>query len=364
MRVGLVEQQDRARIPVHVRQQQQRLLQASARRRQVEASVALPVGHRDLAALGDVARRVELHAEQAPDVVDQGFPGGRFLFVNPEAEITQHLGSAALADADVDGALIQPRLGGGQPRHRRQERDADRSRVIRHRYAARRPVLGPPQRPTVKRLLVRVVELQPARPAPVAAHALDDEFDADIAGPWPAVDALHVPHVQVPPQQVGVRNGNRHQIPPVDGHPLRFFRGTLAGPLLVPALEADVPQGQRLHGRGLPGVVGADEDHRAPELDLDLVEALEVADCELGQHSDLTEDLSALPDRCSILLNEPILLQGGAQCGNLDSGAQSPGPKSISSFPFSLVQVLRIQIAPLGCYKDQGIKSHGLRHAH
>ena len=66
--------------------------------------------------------------------------------------------------------------------------------------------------------------------------------------------------------------------------PGRFSGVLLPRPLLVPALEADVPQGQRLHRRGLPGVVRSDEDHRIAELDLDLAEALEVAGDESGQH--------------------------------------------------------------------------------
>ena len=116
------------------------------------------------------------------------------------------------------------------------------------------------------------------------AHALDDEIDADVAGPLPAVDSLHVAHVQVAPQQVGVGDGDGHEIAAVDGHPGPLLRGALPGPLLVPALEADVPERERLHGRGLPGVGGTDEDDGTAEIDLDLAEPLEVPDDEPGQH--------------------------------------------------------------------------------
>ena len=54
--------------------------------------------------------------------------------------------------------------------------------------------------------------------------------------------------------------------------------------LLVPALQTDVPEGEPLHCRSLPGVVRADEHNGVAEVDLDFGEALEVADCQPRRH--------------------------------------------------------------------------------
>ena len=124
VRVRLVQQQNGARIRVHVRQQQQRLLQAAAGGRQVEPDAPLAIGHHDLAARSDVPREIELSAEQTPNMHHQSVPWRRVLVVDLQAEIAQHLGGTAFADADVDGTTVQTRLRGGQPRHRRQEGDA------------------------------------------------------------------------------------------------------------------------------------------------------------------------------------------------------------------------------------------------
>ena len=77
VRVRLVQQQNGARIRVHVRQQQQRLLQAAAGGRQVEPDAPLAIGHHDLAASGDVPRGIELSAEQTPDMHQQPVPWRR-----------------------------------------------------------------------------------------------------------------------------------------------------------------------------------------------------------------------------------------------------------------------------------------------
>ena len=54
----------------------------------------------------------------------QPVPWRRVLVVHLQAEVAQHLGGPAFADADVDGTAVETRLRGGQPRHRRQEGDA------------------------------------------------------------------------------------------------------------------------------------------------------------------------------------------------------------------------------------------------
>ena len=81
----------------------------------------------------------------------------------------------------------------------------------------------------------------------------------------------------------------------------------LSGPFLVPALEPDVPEGKRLHRRGLPGVVRADEDHGTPELYLDVDEALEVADGELWSASAEAVLKIILQDRRVLLLPLELL---------------------------------------------------------
>ena len=217
-------------------------------------------------------------------MLDESVPPFRLLFVNPEAEVAQHLGGASLADADVHGALIESRFGGRKPRHRGQEGDADVSCRVRYRHAVGRPAVGLAERTAVEGLLVRVVELESADPALVGGHTLDEEVDADVAGGLPAVFPPHVPHAHPAPQQIRVGYRDRHEVAAVDGHAGTLFWRALAGSLLVPALEARVPQSQRLHRGGLSRVVRADEDHRVAELDLDLAEALEVPDGELRQH--------------------------------------------------------------------------------
>ena len=218
-------------------------------------------------------------------MLDECRPVRRILLAYSEAEVAQHLGGAPLADPHVDGALIQPRLRGGQPGHRGQEGDAYFARRVGYGHAVGCLPLGPAQRPAVEGLLVRVVELQAAGPGLVRGHALDDEIDADVAGRLPAVLTPHVAHVHAAPQEIRVRNRNRDQVAAVDGDAGSLLRRALAGALLVPAFQADVPEGERLHRRRLSGVVRADEDHRIPELDFDLLEALEVADRQLRQHS-------------------------------------------------------------------------------
>ena len=253
-------------------------------RGQVELDVLLAVGHGDLPALGNVAGRANLGTEQALDLPDEPFPHSFVFVVDLQAEIAQHLRGAAFSDPDVDRPFIETRFRGRQPGHGRKESDPYGSRFDGDRHAIGSLARGQTERPAVEGLVVGVVELQPAGPALIVGHSFDDDFDADVAGDLAALDFANVPHVQPPPQEVGVGNRDGNEVAAVDRDPGAFLRCALSRPLLVPAPEADVPEGEGLHGRGLPGVVGADEDHRAPELDLDLVEALEVADGEPGQH--------------------------------------------------------------------------------
>ena len=93
-----------------------------------------------------------------------------------------------------------------------------------------------------------------------------------------------VPDVQITLQMAGTRMGNCKQIPAVDCCPWARFWSVLACKLFISSLDAHVPQGQSLHGRGFPRVVGANEHDGIPQLDLDLAKAFEVADGELSEH--------------------------------------------------------------------------------
>ena len=277
MGIRLVQQQDGAGTRIHVGQQKQRLLQASPGRRQIEPGTPFEVGHHDLAALGDVPRRIDRRPEQAPNLLDQRLPASWLLLVNAEAEIAQHLRGSSLADPHVHSALIEPRLRGGQSRHRRQESDPRVCRLRGYRHAVRGLAFGETKWPAVERFLVRVIELEPTPPMFALRDALADEIDADVARGLTVVDSPHIPHVHAPPQQVRVRYRDCHQIPAVDGYARPLFRRASPRPFLVPALEANVPERERLHRGGLPGVVRTDEDHRIAELDLHRAKALEVA---------------------------------------------------------------------------------------
>ena len=62
--------------------------------------------------------------------------------------------------------------------------------------------------------------------------------------------------MQITPQMAGTRMGNCKQIPAVDCCPWARFRSVLACKLFIPSLDAHVPQGQSLHGRGFPEFLG------------------------------------------------------------------------------------------------------------
>ena len=314
MGVRLVEQEDGARVRVEVGKKKQGLLKAPPAGGEVEPDAALPVPHGDLAAFLDVERLVQFDAEEPFDPFRQVGPGVGAVAVNAEAQVAQHLGRAALADADVDRPRVEAGFGRRHARHRRQIGDLHRPGLLRHRHPRRRRAPFEPQRPAVEGLLVRVVELEPAPPSspgdgfscraavlsvgnrpaagnrpagrhrPTGRRPLDHHVDADVVGPLPAVHRARVPRVQVAPQQVRVGDGDRHQVAAVDRHARALLGRLAARPPFEPPPQADVPQRQRLHRRGLARVVRADQHDGAAQFDLHLLEALEVADRELGEH--------------------------------------------------------------------------------
>ena len=282
MRIRLVEERDRAAIGVHVRQKQQRLLQSPSAGRDIERDPVFPVGHLDFAPFLHIAGLVESGAEEGFRPIGQKFPSVSAFLQHAVAQVAQHLRRSALADPDVDRAAVQPGFRRRKARHRREESDPGRTGGFRNRHAF--SVFAVSQRPAVKRFLVRVVELQSAGPGGAGGDPLDNHVDPDIGRPLPASVRAHIARVQPAPEKGGARNGNRQDILTVDGDAGSLLRHGLSGALLVPAFQARVPEGQRLHGGSLAGIVRTDEDHRIPEFNVDALEALEISDDQPGQH--------------------------------------------------------------------------------
>ena len=300
VRVGLVQQEDRAGVRIEIGQEEQGLLESATRGGEIESHPPFPVAHGDLATLRDVAGRLQLRAEEAVNLFDELPPVLRTVLADVVAEVAQHFGRAGFPDTNVDRPVVESGLGCRETRHRWQEGDRGRPCFARNGHPLGRPSLGQPQRPAVERLLVRIVELEPATPAPIPGHPVDGDFDPHVGGPLTAADIAHVADVELTPQEVGVRNGYRDEIPAVDRDAGALLGCRPPGTPFVPALEADVPESECLQGRGLPGVVGSDEDDRAAELDIDLSESLEIADGEPGQHRTayVRAFLARRPARC------------------------------------------------------------------
>jgi hypothetical protein len=124
---------------------------------------------------------------------------------------------------------------------------------------------------------------------------LDLDLDQHVAGLGFRALAKGFAHVQIAPQQVGSRNRQRDQVSPIDGDPGAFLGHRTRAALFHPPPHARVPQSQSLQGRGLAGVVRPDEHDPLTELDLDLVEELEIANDELGQHGGSALNLPSMP---------------------------------------------------------------------
>lgn len=90
--------------------------------------------------------------------------------------------------------------------------------------------------------------------------------------------------VEVAPQQLRGRDGQRDQVAPIDRDARAFRRNRAHAPLLEPSLEAHVPKSECLERRRLAGVVRADQDDLLAEIQLDLLEELEVSYRESRQH--------------------------------------------------------------------------------
>ena len=284
--VRFVEQHHVAGVEADERQQQQGLLHTPARGGEIQAGTGpIDVCEPDLASFGDEPRPVEPHPEKGGQAVGyllpSFFPAGHFG--HQITEVAQHLGRAALPQPDVDRSGFEPRLIGRQARYGAEQRHPRPEGLGNDRHAPLPARVGP-QRPAVEALFVDVVELETALPRLRSRNPFYDHVDADVLGALPAAAAVDGADAQLPPQLARREARNTHQIPPVDRRPGPFGR-RLISPLLRPAPQSEVPEGEGLQGGGLAGVVRADEHHRVAQLDVDFFEALEVADGEPGQHS-------------------------------------------------------------------------------
>lgn len=162
VRVRFVEKEHGAGVGGHVHEQQHGLLLAPAAGGEVEPeTITGPVGHRDLASLGNVLRLVETAAEQLVDSVVEALPSSlaAFLLENSIAQVAQHLGGTCLTEADVDRSLIQSSLVGRKSGHRRQVGNAHVPCGFGYRHAL---AVFPAQGPAVEGLLVGVIEFEAA----------------------------------------------------------------------------------------------------------------------------------------------------------------------------------------------------------
>ena len=280
-------------------------MQPAARGRQVEPHALFPIGHGDLATFCHVARRVEFRAEQIANVPHQPRPVLGVLCADPIAEIAQHLRGPALADPYVDGAPVEARLGGRQPRHRRQKGDLDVPGFVGHGHAVHGLpgcAVGQPERPAIERFLVTIVEFEPASPSVPSGYAFDDDFDTHVADVLTAGDFPYVPDVEFPPQQVGARHRHGDEVVAVDRDARALFGRLLSGAFFVPAFEPHVPQRQRLQRGGLARVVRANEHHGVAELDLDVPKPLEIPNREVGQHGGASLLCGGVRSRARLIL--------------------------------------------------------------
>jgi len=209
------------------------------------------------------------------------FPLFRVFLLNPVTKIAQHFGGPAFADANIDCAVIKPGFRGRQAGHRRQKSDFS----LHGRGRNRHPLTAiETQRAAVKRFRIGVIKLQTANPTFIFVRSLNDDVDADIVGALRAVNLSRISGVKSMPQQIGMRNRNGNQIAAVDRDALFLLMGGAARTFFMPALNADIPKRQRLHGRGLARVVRPDEYHRVAEFNFGLTEAFKVADGNFSQH--------------------------------------------------------------------------------
>ena len=123
VRIGFVQEQDRAGIRVHVGQKEESLLHAAPGRGHVKCRPAFAVAHNDLAALRHVTWRFDFHSKQVLDLRRQLFPVFLLLRVNLEAKVTQHLRRAPFPHPHIHSALCDSRFRRRKSRHRRQKRD-------------------------------------------------------------------------------------------------------------------------------------------------------------------------------------------------------------------------------------------------
>ena len=145
-------------------------------------------------------------------------------------------------------------------------------------------VIAKSQRTAIEGFFVRVVEFETAGPSAIFANPVDEQIDTYVRCLLTSLDSAHIPRVEPAPQQRGPRVRYCQQVASVNRHSGTFAGCALVAAFFLPALDADVPEGQRLHGGCLARVVRTDKDHRVAQLNFGFFESLEVANSELGEH--------------------------------------------------------------------------------
>lgn len=246
--IGFIQQHHRAWVGVHVRKNQQRLLQSTSAGRKIKPDPVFPIAHGNFPPLFNVPRFLKFSAEERPDLIHQRLPLIGSFSKNTGTQVPQHLCRSALAHPDVDRALVQSRFRRGKTGHRGKVSHVHRPSLGWNRHAVRRFIFTRSEWSAVERLLVRVVEFQAAAPLLARRDSLHDHVDSDVVRPLAPFDFTHVPRVKLTPQQRSVRNGNGQKVSAVDSHSGTLLRRPLSRAPFVPAFQSDLPKCQRLHG--------------------------------------------------------------------------------------------------------------------
>lgn len=108
--IGFIQQHHRAWVGVHVRKNQQRLLQSTSAGRKIEPDPVFPIAHGNFPPFFNVPRFLKFSAEERPDLIHQRLPLIGSFSKNTGTQVPQHLCSSALAHPDVDRTLVQSRF--------------------------------------------------------------------------------------------------------------------------------------------------------------------------------------------------------------------------------------------------------------
>lgn len=154
----------------------------------------------------------------------------------------------------------------------------------RHPHSIRLSVLIHPQGTAIERFLVGIVELKTALPRFIVCHSRNHNIDTNVSCVQLTVRALDRAHMQVSPQEVGVRNRYGNQISSVDRNSRALLGRVFSRAFLDPLPEADFPQREGLQRRRFPGIIGTNKHHCFAKFDFNIFKTLKVLDSQAGQH--------------------------------------------------------------------------------